>query len=263
MADPSSTCEAFVGDISGLMRGSSTGTALSRSASLDASSSAAGAAELVAALQGLGLSDVQGTGSLEQDENFPIQPQQQESHDHHHSTWLQQSQRYPQNSEFQSQVSQSQAMAQAIHHQQQLSGLEQSYRAQGKYGLSSLTSQPQNARLQSGAADNMYAAAAAAAAAMSCMTAGNPYYRNMQVGNFYAPQYGLGGYAMSPAFIPGMIANYPSPVPYDTAAAAAAAAAALAAGMGARAHASGFPSGIGLDVQHLYKYTGQTGASLP
>ncbi|MCO5588874.1 hypothetical protein L7F22_042835 [Adiantum nelumboides] len=191
------------------------------------------ASGLVASMQSLNLG-VQGSSSSEQQESQQLQ---EEAGEDHLPLRLQHNNRPL--SQPQSQVSQT------LHPQQhQLSGLELSTRAQAKFGASN--SQP-SVQPTSGTnnTNNMYAAAAAAA--MSYMAA-NPYYQGLQA---YAPHYGLGGY-MNPALIPVMMANYPA---YDTAAAAA-----VAAGMGARA--PGSPNGAGLDMQQLYKYTGQAGASM-
>eukprot|EP00249_Psilotum_nudum_P021886 c28290_g2_i2 orf=922-4299(-) len=246
------------------------GISETRNISLTSNGNTTGTSELAAAFQGLSCADVQGTPAVDEHEQlrFPHSQQhlQQDSRDFHHSSHMQHQQHQQQRNHIAQtslQVPQSQVFSQAIQRQQQLPGLEQSYRAQAKYGASNLTSQSQ---LQPGATPNMYAAAAAAAAAMSYMAAGNPLYQNLQSAPLYSPQYGLGGYPINPAIMPAMMAGYAAhggmPVSYDSAAAAAAAAAAVAAGMGLRGTASGSPGGMGVDMQHLYKYAGQAGSAL-
>eukprot|EP00250_Pteridium_aquilinum_P016236 c23017_g1_i2 orf=716-3967(+) len=235
--DPSSVGEAFVDDMPGVNGTSNSGTRAS-------GSSVAGTVDLDSALQALSLSGRQGMASSEHQGPSGLSLNaQQEIPEQSHSIRMQQAQRHSHRSQgFQSQtpIAQSQALSHALQ-QQQFSGLEQGYMTSGKY---SLLSQSQNAPLQPGAGNNMYAAAAAAAA-MSYMAAGNPYYPNLQAANMYAPQFGLGGYP-NPALLPGMMANYTSSVAYE----------------GARSPSSGASSGIGLDMQQLYKYTSQAGTSL-
>lgn len=64
-----------------------------------------------------------------------------------------------------------------------------------------------------GLAPPMYATAAA------YMASGNPFYPNIQPSGLFAPQYGMGGYALSSALVPQFIGGYPSPaaipMPFD------------------------------------------------
>lgn len=209
---------------------------------LASSAGAVGAAELAASLQNLGLSGVQGPSLSEQQ---GLQSQQELGDDyltlqHQHSSHV--------NGRHQAPISTQ--LSQSSHSQQQkLSGFESNSRSQGKFGPSNLQSATAT-NLNSGSASNMFAAAAAAATAtaMSYM-AGNPYYQNL---HSYAPQYA--GYALNPALVPAVMANYTSSIPHD----AAAAAAAMAAGMGVRS-----TNGAGLDIQQLYKHVAQGGSPLP
>lgn len=237
--------EAFKDDIRGMNGPSKVGTR-------PLSSSAAGATDLDSALQALTLSNRQELSAEVQD---PSLESQLDNPEHSHSARLHgqsHSQRY-QSFQGQSHIS---TQGHAFQ-QQQFPGLDQGQAPPSKFGLST---HAQSAPLQSGAGNNMYAAAAAAAA-MSYMAAGNPYYPNLQATNMYAPQFGLGGYS-NPALLSGMMANYTSSVAYESAAAAAAAAAAVAAGVGSRSPPTGPSSRLGLDTHHLLKHTNQAGTSL-
>lgn len=242
--DPSSAGEAFADNMPAENATSNMGARAS-------GTGASGGAGLDFALQALSLSSRQGmtSGDHEDPSGLPLHPRLAIA-EQSHSAGAQQTQRHGQRSHSQSQIAHSHILQQQ--QQQQFSNLEQGYMAPGKYSASSLS---QNAAIQPRAGNNIYAAASAAAA-MSCMAAGNPYYPNLQVGNMYAPQFGLGGYP-NPTLLPGMMANYNSSVAYENAAAAAAAAVA-----GARPSLSAPLGGVGLDMQQLYRYTSQAGTSL-
>ncbi len=127
-----------------------------------------------------------------------------------------------------------------------------------KFSVPGLASQQAQASalqptLHAGAtAPNMYAAAAAA-----MYMAGNPYYSNLNSAAVYAPQYGIGGYPVNPAVLAPMMTGYPPQVTFD-----AATAAAVAASMGVRTGVPGSPGQAAVDMQHLYKFTGQAGSGI-
>ena len=137
--------------------------------------------------------------------------------------------------------------------QQMYSGVDSGYRGQVKFSVPGLTSQQAQAAalqptLQANAAPaNMYASVAAA-----MYMAQNPYYANMNSPAVYAPQYGIGGYPVNPAMLAPMMAGYPPPVAFDAATAAA------LASMGVRGGVPGSPAQAAVDMQHLYKFSGQT-----
>ncbi|KAI5065921.1 hypothetical protein GOP47_0018545 [Adiantum capillus-veneris] len=249
--EPSSLNEAFVDDISGANGPSKTGIRTS-------SSGASVGADLESALQALTLSSRQEMSAEQQDHLGLSLNSQQETRQHSHSARMQHGQRHGhilQSFQGPSQLTHSQPLSHPLQQQQQtFPGLDQGH-TPSKFGF---LSQSQNTPLQPGAGNNMYAAAAAAAA-MSYMAAGNPYYSNLQAANLYAPQFGLGSYS-NPTLLPGMMANYTSSVPYESAAAAAAAA--VATGVGSRSPPTVPSSRTGLDMQQYLKHTSQAGTSL-
>ncbi|MCO5586548.1 hypothetical protein L7F22_040489 [Adiantum nelumboides] len=252
--EPSNIHEPFDDEISGANGSLKTGIRLS-------STTAPVVPNFESALQALTLSGSREMPAEQQGQSGLALNSQQEIQEHSLSARMQHVQRHGHRSQsFQapSQITQSQALSHAPQQQQQqFPVLDQSDTLPSKFGL---LSQSQNAPLQPGAGNDMYAAAAAAAA-MSYMAAGNPYYANLQAANLYGPHFGLGSYSNA-GLLPGMLTNYTSPVAYESAAAAAAAAAAVAAGVGSRSPPTVPTSRTGLDMQQFFKHSSQVGSSL-
>ncbi|GKV26730.1 hypothetical protein SLEP1_g35977 [Rubroshorea leprosula] len=90
------------------------------------------------------------------------------------------------------------------------------------------------------------------------MTSGNTFYPNFPLSGLYAPQYNVGGYALSPAVIPPFMAGFPShsvvPGPFDSTS---------ASGLN---RPSGVSTGESItnagDLQHVSRYYGQPGLVL-
>ncbi|XP_068637285.1 pumilio homolog 5-like isoform X2 [Aristolochia californica] len=88
--------------------------------------------------------------------------------------------------------------------------------------------------------------------------AGSPFYPNLQPSSVFAPQYGMGGYALNATLFPPLIAGYPHgaiPMAYDN-----------SAGPSFNTRSVGMSTGggvaPGVDIQHLYKFYGQLGLAL-
>ncbi|MCO5570561.1 hypothetical protein L7F22_024286 [Adiantum nelumboides] len=241
--EPSNIHEPFDDDISGANGSLKIGIKTS-------STAAPVVTNFESALQALTLSGSREMPAEQQGQSGLALNSQQEIQEHSLSARMQHGQRHGHRSQsFQapSQITQSQALSHAPQQQQRLFPvLDQSDTLPSKFGL---LSQSQNAPLQPGAGNDMYAAAAA----MSYMAAGNPYYANLQAANLYGPQFGLGSYSNA-GLLPGMLANYTSPV--------AAAAAAVAAGVGSRSPPTVPASRTGLDMQQFFKHSSQVGSSL-
>ncbi|XP_043709835.1 pumilio homolog 5-like isoform X2 [Telopea speciosissima] len=97
------------------------------------------------------------------------------------------------------------------------------------------------------------------ATATAYMTSGNPFYPNLQLPGLFAPQYGLGGYALNTSLLPPFVAGYPPhsaiPMAFDG-----------SAGPSFSARPTGVSTGgsiaPGVDLQHLFKFYGQLGFAL-
>lgn len=95
--------------------------------------------------------------------------------------------------------------------------------------------------------------------AATYMTTGNPYYPNYYPSGMFAPQYSVGGYALSSAHLPSYMAAYSShgaiPLPFDA-----------TSGPGFSGGTAGPSTGEGIplvgDLQHLRKIYGQHGLVL-
>ena len=95
------------------------------------------------------------------------------------------------------------------------------------------------------------------ATAAGYVTPGNPFYANVQPSGLYAPQYGMGGYAMSSALVPQYIGGYPSPtaipLPFDA-----------SSGPSFNVRAAGASAGESIphELQNLNKFYGHHGLML-
>ncbi|XP_042497150.1 pumilio homolog 5 [Macadamia integrifolia] len=91
------------------------------------------------------------------------------------------------------------------------------------------------------------------ATATAYMASGNPFYPNLQPSGLFAPQYGVGGYALNTALLPPFVAGYPpqSAIPMAFDGTAGPSFSARPASV-----STGGSIGPGVDLQHLYKYYG-------
>ncbi|KAJ4958967.1 hypothetical protein NE237_026078 [Protea cynaroides] len=111
----------------------------------------------------------------------------------------------------------------------------------------------QPALQSSGITPPLYATATAYA------TSGNPFYPNLQPSGLFAPQYGVGGYALNSTVLPPFVAGYPPhsaiPMAFDG-----------TSGPSFSVRPAGVSTGgniaPGVDVQHLFKFYGQLGLTL-
>ncbi|XP_057514710.1 pumilio homolog 5-like isoform X1 [Actinidia eriantha] len=95
--------------------------------------------------------------------------------------------------------------------------------------------------------------------AASYMTPGNQFYPGLHPSGLYSPQYGMGGYALSSAFLPPFIAGYPPhtgiPMQFDT-----------ASGQSFIGRTAAVSTGEGIphtgDLQNIQKFYGQSGLLL-
>ncbi|KAG9449274.1 hypothetical protein H6P81_009239 [Aristolochia fimbriata] len=139
------------------------------------------------------------------------------------------------------------ANTQGIH--RSYNGMDHSSHAHSK--LTSVETQP--VLHTSGMSPPLYATTATA-----YMT-GSPFYPNLQPSNVFAPQYGIGGYALNAPLLPPLFAGYPQgaiPMAFDNSAGPS---------FNPRTVGMSMGSGIapGMDMQHLYKFYGQLGLALP
>ncbi|XP_010263224.1 PREDICTED: pumilio homolog 5 isoform X2 [Nelumbo nucifera] len=129
------------------------------------------------------------------------------------------------------------------------SGMDQFSHVQSKF--SSVEVQP--VIQSSGVTPPLYATAAA------YMASGNPFYPNLQPSGLFAPQFGLGGYALNTALMPPFMAGYPPPGAIPMAIDST-------AGPSLNARNAGVSNGgniaPGVDLQHLYKFYGQMGLTV-
>ncbi|KAJ4962183.1 hypothetical protein NE237_022122 [Protea cynaroides] len=97
------------------------------------------------------------------------------------------------------------------------------------------------------------------ATATAYMASGNPFYPNLQPSGLFAPQYGVGGYALNTALLPPFVTGYPSPsaIPITFDGTAGPSFSARPAGV-----STGGSIAPGVDLQHLYKFYGQLGLTL-
>ncbi|KAH9306733.1 hypothetical protein KI387_011137, partial [Taxus chinensis] len=260
-AQSASHGEALMDEIAGLTGGSNAGNPEFKN-KMFSSVSTSDASKLADALQGFNIADVHNVEDNGQKNQHQVQQDQDQDQPHHFNLAQQQYQRSQRVHvpSAQGQV-QSQSPAHALHQQHHHhSGIDQTLRNQSKFVAPNMMQGPA-AGLQSTFQPNTAPAPQLYATAAAYMASGNPYYQNMQSA-FYAPQYGISGYPMNATLLPPIMAGYPHssmPMAFDNAAVA------VAASMNARAAATASPGGgmgIGVDMQQLYKFNGQLGATL-
>ncbi|XP_057837273.1 pumilio homolog 5 [Cryptomeria japonica] len=251
--------EALIDEIAGLTGGSIVGNSELKNTMFSAASTSE-VSNLAETLQGFNIADVHNVEDNSQKKQQQLQQEHDEDQPHHYNLAQEQYQRQQRVLHVplvQGQV-QSQASTQVHQQHQHHSGIDHAVRNQSKFGAPNMmqgsavglqpTFQPSTPP-----AAHLYPAA--------YLASGNPYYQNVQSA-FYAPQYGISGYPMNATVFPSMISGYPHgsmPMAFDNTAAA------VAASMNARAAATASPGGgmgIGVDMQQLYKFNGQLGATL-
>lgn len=221
--------------------------------------------ELATALSGLTLSSDE-TTSIEEQNHAKSQIEQEiteTQNDHfHHQVALNQNPQRSHSTKSQAELVKAPIFPEA--QRQSFSGFNQNTRGLADMNMTSMTSKDQvrGARLHQQSASitpNLYAATSAAA--MSNGDCSNGQYQSPHISNVCTPNFGLSGYPINPMILQPMMASFAAPgtlaPTFDNIAAAA--------GMDSRStpgSLSGGTSGGNIDLQNLYRLSGQMGAGI-